>query len=134
MQRGQRVSAVNCVSLWLPGDKLTPGIASEAAFGCYWQAIMGNWKLQNTGMYQYTPTSVMHLASRVSPGSGEVPAFLTQCFLGGDCFAKDISSRGHMDDLQLSLGHKTRTIFKKILNTFERLPKDSECFLNAHNK
>lgn len=64
-RQGQRVSAIN--SLGLPGEKLTPGTASEAAFFCYRQeplwAVMGARSWQNTGTSQCAPTHVMRLAS-----------------------------------------------------------------------
>lgn len=67
-ERGrERVSAINSLILGLPGDKLTPGAASEAAFVCYWQellwALVGSGSCWNTGMSQCAPTPV-YLATR----------------------------------------------------------------------
>lgn len=82
----ERVSAINFLILGLPGDKLTPGAASEAAFVCYWQellwALVGCRSCWNAGMSQSVPTPV-YLATRPeSPVEGrEAPALLTQYLL-----------------------------------------------------
>lgn len=87
-RQGQRVSAINSLILGLPGDKLTPGIASEPAFVCYWQkplwAVMGAGSCWNTGMSQCAP-SRCHASCQqatVSHGGGRAPAWLTQSLLG----------------------------------------------------
>lgn len=115
-RQGQRVSAINSLILGLPGDKLTPGAASEAAFVCCWQealwAVMGARSCRSAGMSQRAPTLVVHLASRrESPVelAKRRPCSPSACW--GGLLRQGCVLRGNTGDLQPSLGIRQEWIF-----------------------